>query len=63
MEIIKKTLKIITRIWCFIKGHDSITLYSLNNADIFDGGVWRSAWGNHKCLRCEKEWPWQYDRP
>jgi hypothetical protein len=50
------------RIWCFLRGHDWISLYNLNNADVF-GGVWRSAWGVHKCMRCGKEESWQYDRP
>lgn len=30
------------KLWCFIKGHEWINLYSFNNADIFDG-VWQSA--------------------
>ena len=54
--------KIFQKIWCFIAGHDTISEYSLNNADIFDG-IWRSAWGNHVCLRCGKEHPWNWDRP
>jgi len=49
------------KLWCFIKGHDWINLYTLNNADIFDG-VWRSAWGEHKCMRCGKKETWQWDR-
>ena len=54
--------KRLTQIWCFIRGHNFINLYTLNNADIF-GGQWKSAWGTHKCMRCGKEENWQYDRP
>jgi len=54
--------KIIQRIWCFIVGHDMISVYTLNNADFFEG-VWRSTWGNHVCMRCGKEFPWQWDNP
>jgi len=52
---------ILARIWCFIVGHNFIDLYTLDNADIFDGR-WRSKWGVHKCMRCGKEENWQYDR-
>lgn len=49
------------KVWCFLHGHDWLSLYSLDNKDIFDG-VWRSSWGCHKCMRCGKEEPWQWDR-
>ena len=49
------------KLWCFIAGHDWINLYTLNNADIFDG-VWRSSWGEHKCARCGESETWNYDR-
>ncbi len=49
------------KLWCFIRGHNMVNLYTLNNADIFDG-VWKSTWGCHKCMRCGKEELWQWDR-
>ena len=54
-------MKIISKIWCFLKGHDWLEIYKLDNSDIFDG-QWRSSWGMHKCMRCKKEETWQYDR-
>ena len=45
-----------------IKGHDWLSLYTLDNADVM-GGVWKSSWGSHKCMRCGKEEGWQYDKP
>lgn len=54
-------VKYLIKLWCFLKGHNWLPLYSLNNADLFEG-QWRSAWGCHKCMRCEKEKHWQYDR-
>jgi len=54
-------VKFIIKIFCFLRGHDWLNLYTLDNSDYFDG-VWRSAWGAHKCMRCGKEEDWQYDR-
>jgi len=54
-------MKILAKIWCFIKGHDWVS-YQLDNRDVFDG-VWRSAWGNNTCVRCGKEHDWNWDRP
>jgi len=48
------------RLWCFIRGHDWVKVYSLDNAAVF-GGRWQSAWGQHKCMRCGREENWQYD--
>lgn len=55
-------MKVVAKLFCFLRGHDWINLYTLNNSDIF-GGTWRSSWGEHKCTRCEKSESWQYDRP
>lgn len=46
--------------WCFIKGHDMITLYTLNNAHSQNEPP-RSTWGKHMCVRCGKTEEWQYD--
>lgn len=48
-------------LFCFIRGHDWINLYTLNNADT-SGGLWKTSWGCHKCMRCGKEEHWQYER-
>ena len=51
----------IVKVWCFLRGHDWLSLYTINNADIFNG-QWRSKWGEHKCMRCGKTEGWQWDR-
>jgi hypothetical protein len=48
---------VLQRLWCFLRGHDMIDLYSMTNTD--RGGA--SHWGCHKCMRCGKEESWQYD--
>jgi len=55
-------VKWLIRVWCFLRGHDWVNLYSLNNAGTH-GDNWESCWGCHKCMRCGKEEYWQYDRP
>lgn len=47
------------KIFCFLRGHDWLTMYSLNNAATFDG-IPRSSWGEHKCMRCDKTKSWQF---
>jgi len=46
--------KFISRLWCFIRGHDMVEEGSFNND--------KSAWGAYRCLRCDKIHNWQYDR-
>lgn len=41
----------LVKLFCWIRGHDMLSLYSLNNG--------RSDWGKHQCLRCGKEVDWQ----
>ncbi len=61
MYYLIKFIEFFVKMWCFINGHDWLSLWSLNNADIFNG-IWKSAWGKHKCMRCGKTEDWQYDR-
>lgn len=51
---------LIAKIWCFLHGHGWLTIYSLNNAAMFDGSP-RSSWGEHECTRCGKTKTWQWD--
>jgi len=47
-------MKILSKIYCFIHGHDFIKAYS----DMDNG---RSKWGQNECMRCGKKHDWQYD--
>lgn len=49
--------KWLIKVYCFLRGHDFISLYRIDNMD--RGG--RSYWGTHKCMRCGKEEHWQWD--
>ena len=60
-EIKKRLLVCLVNIFCFIKGHDFISVYTLDNSDVFEG-QWRSSWGEHQCMRCGKVKSWQWDR-
>ena len=44
----------IARLYCWLVGHDSISLYTINTE--------YSCWGEHKCLRCGRTEAWQYDK-
>lgn len=46
-------MKIISRIWCFLRGHDFVEEGS------FDNGT--SKYGAYRCVRCGKIHDWQYD--
>ncbi len=46
-------MKIITKIYCWLKGHDWIV------EGIIDNG--RSKFGGYRCIRCNREHQWQYD--
>lgn len=46
-------MKIISKIYCWLFKHDFIQEARLDNG--------RSAYGRYKCIRCGKEYAWQYD--
>jgi hypothetical protein len=43
----------LTKIWCWMFGHDMHSLYTIDNG--------RSTWGEHKCMRCDQREHWQWD--
>ena len=45
--------KLISKLWCFLVGHDFVT------EGEFDNG--RSKWGAYTCVRCGYNHIWQYD--
>lgn len=53
-------MKIFAKLFCWIRGHDMINEWRLDNAACFDG-IPRSYWGRHRCLRCSRVEDWQYD--
>ena len=46
-------MKILSKIYCWLKGHDMVAEGVFNNDS--------SAWGSYRCLRCDKIHNWQYD--
>lgn len=49
-----------SKIWCWIVGHNMISLYSITNEHLI-GHRAGSYWGEHKCMRCGKSEHWQWD--
>ena len=57
----EKIMKRLTRIWCWIVGHNAVAT-GYHNSGVPQGRHNNeSSWGEHTCLRCKHRFAWQYD--